>query len=182
MTQANTSAAPEAGWLSESIPACLHRHSQTSAKAIATVDGEDSQSYEELDRESRRLARHLISSESDSKFVILFLKSGVDAALGIVGAMHSGHCSIAAATIQQLEATLTNFPTATIVLRSTSPQIPDGLSDSKRFTIDLAALPDLPSSDQELPEVSSRTTPAQVILTSGSTGESKAVLYPQCAI
>ncbi|MEZ5329321.1 MAG: non-ribosomal peptide synthetase [Verrucomicrobiales bacterium] len=176
MSEINMTTAPGAGWLSESIPACLRRHSEEFATGIALTDGTVSKTYAEFAAQSERIARQLIHTECESEFVIVFLKSGVDAAMGIVAAMLAGRCSIVATSLKHLESIRAKFPAAPVVFQS------DLLPVFAPATVDLSAPPRLLDVAQDLPEISSTSVPVQVVLTSGSTGEPKAVLHPACAI
>jgi acyl-coenzyme A synthetase/AMP-(fatty) acid ligase/thioesterase domain-containing protein len=173
---------PPAGRLSESVVDFLCQRRERFASSTAVIDAEGAHTYEDILGKSERIARHLVATGWDSEFIVLFLDTGADASLGILASMLAGKCSVVVTDQRQLETMLARFPAAPVVLKTAGQPIPHGLAESGRHLVDLTTLPDLPSVDTELPRFPFPTTPAQVILTSGSTGEAKAVLHPHCAI
>ena len=182
MSDTNPKKTFSAGWLSKSICAYLCHHRESFADRCAVIEDGGCHTYSELLTESERVARRLLGTEPDACGVILFVSAGTDATLGILGAIQASRCPVVATSPQQLETIFARFPSAPVILRSSVLPLPDTVpTENGRQLIDLDDLPDTAPSDIEFPQPSPSSL-AQAILTSGSTGEPKAVEHPHRAI
>ncbi|MGK0187288.1 MAG: acyl-coenzyme A synthetase/AMP-(fatty) acid ligase/thioesterase domain-containing protein [Verrucomicrobiales bacterium] len=165
--------------LPQSIGAHLQKTSRAFGARLSVVDSTNRWDSNELHRRSAQLSAHLACCSSNSKISLLFLKDGSDATSGIIAGILSGFCSIVVTSPFQLKSLQKRFPDAVVTFRGLVSPLPEG--KSRNSTVDLDALST--SATSKSPRFKpTLDTPVQAVLTSGSTGEPKAVAHSHGAI